>query len=373
MFTRYRKLTLKEFALVAAVSIVVINIAIGIYVRSGFLFTNASFSPEKYVQELASSDTDIFSAVRDSLKLLVAEHGVQNAIDVNTYAFQNHKYGIYQCHVIMHLLGHQAVAKYRSDFDSVINAHVEYCELGYQHGAEAEVVLANGDYKQELYRMCRLIKDKNPSANCFHGAGHAFMSETLDVHASLKLCDELTTSEFAADDYDTCYNSVFAELTNLVGGTDGGTGLEYTGGPPLSIGEKTPIQYCSEFEGRYRTQCLFELSGLNVNENSTADDVGRKLEECLENDYEEELESACIQSVAAVGAQHQLAHSRTLEVPGLVITLTEQRRHAYIIGAGTEMSQYIMSGVDKDWEAFCELFENQVKDLEICTDIFKDL
>jgi hypothetical protein len=353
-------------------AIIICNILAGAWIRGDTIFFTPAFDPAQFVEALELENPDVFAAVRGELDYLVQTHGIQAAIDVNHHAFKNHKYGIYQCHVIMHLLGHEAVSYYGSDFDSVINAHVEYCELGYQHGAEAEVALSGGNYQEELYRMCTMIKQKNPNSACFHGAGHAFMNESLDVKKSLALCDDLQTDKFSQADFDTCYNSVFAELTNLVGGTDGGTGLPYTGGPPLSIGDQTPISYCSQFEGRYRTQCLFEFSGLRVNENSTTKDIQNKLLECTSSDFDEEMEAVCIHSVAAVGAQHELARSSTVVVPPEVLSYSAKARGAYIAGAGTEMLQYIISGVPKDWNKFCDNFK-ETDEYKSCTDIFNRL
>ena len=314
------------------------------------------FNPEQYLGELDKPETSFFEEVRDSLDTVIEQWGVQAAIDLNEYAFTNQKYGIYQCHVVMHLLGHEAVAYYGSDFETIINRNIHFCELGYQHGAEAQVALNGGDYKDELYRLCDLIHKKTLNSTCFHGAGHAFMNDSLDVNKSLKLCDDLINETYTLKDMAPCYNSVFAELTNLVGGTDGATGIEYTGGPPLKIDEETPIAYCSKFGERYKTECMFEFSGLGVSTDSTDAEIEKKLIECTTGEYDEVLESACIQSVSAVGAQHLLAHNTQLVVPQSVFTFSSSTRTSYIIGAGTEMKQYIISGVNKDWESFCSSF-----------------
>ncbi len=330
------------------------------------------FNADLYVSQMDTREKSTFIQVRDSIKDVIKKWGVQAAIDMNTYAFVNHKYGIYNCHVVMHLIGHEAVVYYGTDYEAVINHHVEFCELGYQHGAEAEVALNGGQYKEELYKMCELIKKKNSVMGCFHGAGHAFMNDSLDVDKSLKLCDSLIDENHTVEDLLPCFNSVFAELTNLVGGTDGATGEPYTGGPPINIGNKTSLEYCSTFGERYRTECLFEFSGLGISEKSTDFDVEKKIIECTKGEYSLDLESACVRSVSAVGAQHLLAFKSELEVPKSILELSKPLRFAYINGAGGEMSQYISSGVPKHWEKFCASFSD-IEDQTSCIKIFTNI
>jgi hypothetical protein len=329
----------------------------------------AVFDPKAIVDAMGQGDTTVFEDVRASLKDLIKKGGIQGALDVNAYAFSKQKYGIYNCHVLTHLTGHEAVVYYGSDFESVVDRNIQFCEMGYQHGAEAQVALSGGDYKNELYRMCDIVHKKDPSATCFHGAGHAFMNESLDVKKSLALCDDLIDEKHPVEDLMPCYNSVFAELTNLVGGTDGGTGMPYSGGPPLSIGDATTLQYCATFDERYRIQCLFEFSGLGISEHSTPQDIAQKLRSCQDSNYDQSLEAACIKSVSAVGAQHELAMRDSVTIPEHIFLLPKVLREAYIQGAGVEMSQYIQSGVHKDWETFCNSFpdsDNQT----MCTSIF---
>lgn len=334
--------------------------------------SSAAFNPEKYLADIDTEETSIFEEVRDSLDDVIKQWGVQEAIDLNAYAFTKQDYGIYQCHVIMHLLGHEAIAYYGTDYESVINSNIHFCELGYQHGAEAQVALNGGDYKNELYRICDLVKKKTPNATCFHGAGHAFMNDSLDVNKSLALCDGLINETHTVEDLAPCYNSVFAELTNLVGGTDGATGIAYTGGAPMKIDEPTPIAYCAKFGEKYKIECMFEFSGLGVHDNSTSEEIEKKIIDCTTGDFDVELESACIKSVSAVGAQHLLAASSSLKVPESIFALTQSNRTSYILGAGTEISQYIISGVDKNWEPFCDSFP-QDGDKKYCESLFKEL
>ena len=350
----------------------------GILIALLLLGAYLQLEPQKQRLDVASivaemgEGQQVFETIRDTLPDIINKWGVQGAIDINEYAFVNNKYGIYNCHVLSHMTGHEAVVYYGEDYEKVIAHDTHFCELGYRHGAEAQVALSGGDYKNNLYRMCDVIKAKNPDAECYHGAGHAFMNESLDVDASLAMCDDLINETHTIEDVTPCYNAVFAELTNLVGGTDGGTGIVYTGGPPLTMDEKTPLEYCSKFDDRYRIQCVFEFSGLGVSESSTPADIERKLIACSNEEYDAELEEACIRSVSAVGTQHELAANHAIVVPKHILGLSDEMRRAYILGAGTEMKQYLISGTVRDWESFCGAF-TEPEDTQLCEGIFKDI
>jgi hypothetical protein len=329
--------------------------------------------PAAYVQDLARGEKPVFEGIRDSLADIIRKWGIEGALAIDKYALVNGYMGIYECHVITHLIGHESVIYYGSDYDAVEANDDQFCELGYRHGAEAQVALNGGNYQEELYKMCDAIKRKDPSADCFHGAGHAFMNESLDVNYSLKMCDSLINETHTEDDVLPCYNAVFAELTNLVGGRDGATGLEYTGGPPLTVDEKTPLQYCAKFgEERYRNQCLFEFSGLGISQVSTPADIERRIDGCMQEGYDITLESLCVKSVSAVGAQHLLAKEETLAVPASVLAMPEEARSAYILGAGTELLQYLKSGALRDWQGFCGQF-TQSADIQQCKGIFAEI
>lgn len=338
-----------------------------------YLNRTATVDPAAYVEELSRTDKPVFDGIRDSLSDIIRKWGITGALAIDKYALVNGYMGIYECHVITHLIGHESVIYYGSDYDAVEENDDQFCELGYRHGAEAQVALNGGNYQEELYKICDAIKRKDPSADCFHGAGHAFMNETLDVNRSLTMCDTLIDEDHTEEDVLPCYNAVFAELTNLVGGRDGETGIEYSGGPPLAVDEKTPLQYCAKFdEERYRNQCLFEFSGLGISQVSTPEDVEKRIGGCLQEGYDITLESLCVKSVSAVGAQHLLAKETTLTVPASVLAMPQKARSAYILGAGTEILQYLKSGASRDWQGFCDQFTEDA-DTRQCTDIFSEV
>lgn len=356
----------------AYIGALLIVIATGYFLHvDTYLFAkHKTADPAAIVAEMEkNTDKTVFESIRDSLSDIIKQYGIEGALAVDAYAFTNNKMGIYQCHALTHLIGHESIVYYGKDYAAVASNYSHFCELGYVHGAEAQVVLSGGDYQHELYKLCDQIKKKDPSATCFHGAGHAFMNQTLDVQTSLTLCDGLIDEQHTIDDVTPCYNAVFAELTNLVGGRDGETAIPYTNGPPLTIKEATPLEYCAKIGERYRIQCVFEFSGLGIGPASTPADVEGKLRNCVGENFDEELESACIKSVAAVGMQHLLAGTSTVSVPSFILSLSDPLRNAYILGAATEMKQYVVSGATRNWESFCGGFTKEA-DASYCKSIF---
>ena len=325
-----------------------------------------NYDVEKITLDLEQAEGALFGAIRDNLPVLIDEYGIVGVLDISEQAFINNKIGIYQCHVLMHTIGHEAVGYYNYDYEKVLAYNSGLCELGYRHGAEAQVILTGGQYIDEIEKFCTILQTTDPDAGCFHGAGHAFMNETLDVYKALDLCETLSVTGRSVDH---CYNAVFAELTNLVGGKDGATGVDYTSGPAIILDADSPIEYCSEFAEKHRYQCVFEFSGLGISEYSEPSDIEERLKQCTNGEHDAELESGCIKSVSAVGAQHELAISQTITFPEHILDLPDELRQAYILGAGSEMNQYIISGAERDWKSFCLNF-TQESDVELCNTIF---
>jgi hypothetical protein len=140
----------------------------------------------------------------------------------------------------------------------------------------------------------------------------------------------------------------------------------------IELPEKDKIKirkYCSEFAEKHRYQCVFEFSGLGISEYSEPSDIEERLKQCTNGEHDAELESGCIKSVSAVGAQHELAISQTITFPEHILDLPDELRQAYILGAGSEMNQYIISGAERDWKSFCLNF-TQESDVELCNTIF---
>ncbi len=345
---------------------------VAVFALAAYIYTDTNtLEPKRELRAIEEEHKDVFRGIRDELPSLVDAWGVSGVLDLTAEAMKNNKIGMFHCHVLNHLIGHHAIVQYGTDYEALMDHESQFCELGYRHGAEAQIVhTADGNIREELYAFCEVLQEHTPEARCYHGAGHAIMNDTLDVGRSLEFCDSLVSGPAA--DITSCHKAVFAELTNLVGGSDGETGEAYANGPPMSIAPQTPLEYCTEWGEAYQEQCLFELSGLGVSPASTPGDITEKLKNCTQDGYTEDLQAACISSVAAVSAQHELAKRETITFQKQVLSWPDRLREAYLRGSAQEMRQYFLSGTTRDWRSFCYTFERE-SDQELCAGYFSDM
>lgn len=312
---------------------------------------------------LRTSDWDTFEAIRDHTPEIIASGGIEGVLRVTYQAFAERAITMFECHVLSHYIGHRAYSFYKGDLVAAAKNTSNICLRGYAHGVEAEIVGEGdeggggaADFREKLYQFCALREKSELSGDCYHGAGHGFMRATLDIRKSLSLCNTLTGGP--TNYVSPCHKGVFSEYTNLVGGIDGETGYKLSGGPPFKLAT-TPIKFCASFETPYQIPCALELNGLGFSPSSTLIQAERAFRSCNEKSYRLELQGACIQSVAAVFAQHSLPKNDTLTPSKYVFSLSSELRKAYIRGSATEIGQFILSGVAKDWRGFCGLFTKE--------------
>ena len=323
-----------------------------------------AFSPEKELERIKVEHEEVWVGIRDSLSDLIKRGGVEGALAVNQLAFTENEVGMYHCHIVNHLIGHFGAIEYRGNLEDVFTyADWQFCELGYLHGLEAQVVLEDLQYLGRLKELCILTKAEQENLGCYHGVGHAYMNDLLDIEVSLGLCDTLRGPE--EEDMIECYKGVFAEFTNLVGGIDGETGIMYEGGPPLSIDEE-PMKFCASLDSLIkRESCAYELNGLGINTNTTPEETEQRLDECLSGPYETTLKEACLYNIAAVSTQHQLVSRDTIIPAPRMLSAPSRLRVAYMRGVAREMWEFIASGSPKNINGFCDAFSGAEGEMRI--------
>src|SRR3989344_194825 len=331
-------------------------------------FREPSFDHLKTLAAMRSQTPDVFEKMRDDLPDTIKRGGIRGALNVAVEAFKQEAITIYQCHTFTHLVGHYSRIGDEENLKIITEFGSDFCEGGFKHGIESQIVLEGGpDFRDKLYKFCELLRVKT-SSGCFHGAGHTFMRQTLDATKAIALCNTLQSDPFS--DVSDCYNGIFSEYTNLAGGVDGETGLLYSEGPIIVL-KSNPMEICESFPEKVQIQCALELNGYGISESSRLEDIERALRRCNEGPYKIELKKACMSSVSAVGAQHELPGKSTLIFQPFVLTISPELRKSYIEGAATEMKQFILNGVMKDWQLFCNNFPDS-DDRALCFGIFAD-
>ena len=76
----------------------------------------------------------------------------------------------------------------------------------------------------------------------------------------------------------------------------------------------------------------------------------------MDGRYKEFLQTACVQIVSAVIAQHQFSETGAAIASPVVLAASKELRAALIRGAAGEYWAFTLSGAAKDWHTFCNAF-----------------
>lgn len=323
------------------------------------------------LSEIRAKTPEVFEYIRDNLVGIISQKGEVSAIQLAKDAFQNEAINMYQCHLLAHLIGHAGSFDTVNQVRATIPDGLEFCEGGYAHGLESEIVhIAEKDgndpqFREKLYRFCEFLQSVSFPGGCYHGAGHAFLRDTLNIKKAISLCDTLTGGP--VKDFSNCYNGIFSEYTNLIASLDSETGLRFPEGAPIHL-STSPLDFCASFPQRNQIPCALEVSANGVSPNSSSEEVDHFLKRCTEGTHSIELQSACIQSVAALYIQHGLPRQNTMIPSSYALSLPTNLRQAYLAGAAGEIGQFIKNGARKDWKMFCVSFPKK-EDQQLCLQI----
>lgn len=331
---------------------------VAIIAVSFFILTHAinqkKFDPQAFLEKLRATTVnkdEFFVGIKDQLREIITTVGPPGAVELTRNAFAHGDITFVHCHILMHLAGHitETLPTKNGKGENIYDSNL--CGFGYSHGLEAQIVLENPhDARKQLYNLCTAIQATSPGTTCYEGAGHAFMSETLNIEKAIDLCDKLSSDGPLRDPF-MCYKGVFAEYTNLVGGNDTETGQPYTGGPILTLPPTlTPIAYCASLPDKYSLMCAHELCGLH------AADMTLALTEAVTGNYSIKMKSACVHNASGAKAENELSYGATIAIPPIVFSLSQEFRRQYIAGTIGEFNSYAKSGAQKDWQRFCNAF-----------------
>ena len=323
------------------------------------------FDPPTFLKKIrgtATNEDTFFGSIRDQLRDIVGAGGTPGAIELTHEAFAQGDIGLIHCHMLMHIIGHIAEASEIKDSKSIGIYSLDLCGSGYNHGLEAEIARTNSyNMRDQLYNLCTTMQATSPGVLCYEGAGHAFMTKTLNVDTALSMCDKLV-SDGPVRDPMMCYKGLFAEYTDLIGGDDSETGTRYTGGPPLVLPADTPIAYCASLGKKYQAICAHEVCGFRA-----IGDIKRALTEAVTGNYPLELKAACVGNSAGARVESELSRAQTIAIPPMVFSFPKELRKEYIAGSMWGFNEYNKVGAPKDWQRFCNAFTEE--DRVFCTNL----
>lgn len=363
---------LKSFSLLVIFSFVILTIGTWQLLHINQV-TDKHFDTQAELNDIRSKTPKVFEHVREKLAHIVDEGGIPGAVQLTKFAFKQEAITMYQCHTLAHMIGHFSKLEMSENMNVLRNIGVDFCEGGLKHGLEAQIALEgmrnNQEFRPKLYDFCSFLLQIQANADCYHGAGHEFMRETMDAKKAIALCDTLIGGPI--NTVTNCYTGLFSELTNMLGGLDGETGYELATGPSKSI-QTSSIDFCaSTFDEQHQIPCMLEVGGFKNARHSSPEELEKALSKCVDNKYKIQLQAACLKSIAAVSTQHALPEKTTIVPPKPILSLSTELRRAYMMGAGGEMSEFIKNGQKKDWKTFCSYFPED--DSVFCSQIFGDI
>ncbi len=314
--------------------------------------------------QLQAKNTTFFEYVRDHISYMVKVNGVGGTLQIVFEALTQKSISLNQCHILLHLLGHESYEYYQHDLGKIIQNGSKLCGDSYFHGVESQIAYYSNNATQELSSLCIELKKQNSKRRCYEGAGHVFMA--ISPHNVIKALDHCNALiSFQKEDFESCYAGVFSEYGHRVNNTDSDTGKHYPGPALEHLDYPHPLLFCKTFEYGYRTSCNLSLVKLIDAKAKNRDEA---LANCLFEGYDEEARKTCVWAIARYIVEDTLMSGKTATAPTIVLSFLQTYRESYILGAKSIFTQFSNTGVKNDPHSLCKSFKN---DVAICESLFK--
>lgn len=325
-----------------------------------------SLYENSYIQKLIQEQKDVFSYIRDNIHDVVKRIGIQGTINLVHEAFKENSISLNQCHILLHLTGHQAYEFYNSDVNQMVQLKFgTICWEAYQHGVEAIVALEEPNPVKNLELLCKKWRQVDPKAGCYHGVGHSFLATSRnDIKIALSKCDLLIPTY--DDSIPNCYRGAFSEFGNRVLNYDGDTGKHYEGTSTVEFKYRYPLIFCQELDERYRQSCYSQLTKIIFQS-----EIGKAIQDCNIEQYNDEAKLICIRALGLLYAEGMLSNNETIIAPIELSALTDDYRRAFISSAKVVFFTFLNEGTKKDSSSFCNSLQLE-KDQLFCRDIYKE-
>jgi len=313
------------------------------------------FTAEKFIENLHAQHENVFEDTRKNFKEIAKQYGIAAVIGLTQTAYAQHDLTVGECHSLLHLIGHHAYWYYQKDLQKLAPYVNQFCATAFVHGVEAEIALANQRPYDGLRRFCEVVKSKDASIGCYHGAGHAFLEQTNDIASSLARCDAL--GEGQKESPDNCYGGVFSQFGNNILGFDGDTGLHFQ--PTVHFDQTHPLRFCLPLAERYQDQCVRQLVKV-IQPDSTTDITESNLRECGLKDYPKTLQAVCAHVTALFYTENLLDAGKPLLAPPTFDALQTELRQNFIGGMYHAIRDFLASGGKGDTVSqWCDTFKQK--------------
>ena len=118
----------------------------------------------------------------------------------------------------------------------------------------------------------------------------------------------------------------------------------------------SPIEYCAQFDERFHRPCALELSGLRIGTDSTYEEAGAAMQDCVTNAPTRLLTESCLYNISSSYTRHEIKKTDGVHFQAWVVDLDEGLRRIYLAGVGHEVAEHNNSGHYINTENFCNSF-----------------
>lgn len=198
----------------------------------------------------------------DLINSVLKDYGVDAAMDILAYSYDNNSSPGSTCHALTHKIGTTAYELFAAHKEFKISPKTAYCSYGFYHGFMEALVSRTGDAK-EARRFCEDV-DKQLSAQapdaflqCYHGIGHGWANNHNKKIATehdigdpaLKLCKAVAVNP---DQLSRCATGVFNAIA-----------IDYMSGEyGFPLNKNDPLQFCRGQEDIYKDPCYISMNTL---------------------------------------------------------------------------------------------------------------
>jgi hypothetical protein len=321
--------------------------ALFVLCSAGLVFMLARETPEKYAAQFRgeSAVQTFFGSMLD----IARTKGIPFGVSVVAEVVERGDISTDDCHLLLHLLGHEAHTVYGYDYEAVFKAnHGRICLGGYLHGVEAQIATAGLGAKEELWAFCEQMKVRGlTNGPCFHGVGHSAYELTRDIGSSLDFCNAIVGGP--ESDMSGCWRGVFSEVGFALMGVDSATGQSVPGAEIDGISPDNPLAYCKGLSEWYRDACASQLVKVYVN---TAEPE-KGLRECLRGADFDAGREACASTLVGVAARIYLERGDVPTIARLIGELPPELVPYGLSGAEEAYVGHAANGRASEWSALC--------------------
>ncbi len=337
-----------------------LSILIGIFVISLVLLTiyqkNIDGQSDRINASLESlNGQEYFSFFTENMLYMAENEGLDMMRARVVKALTNQQINMFHCHSLAHDMGHLwAIDKFYNTLEKVLNSEIlDFCGSGFLHGIEGELAtLTYPEYAIKMQDFCKLVsRFEHYYSECFHGAGHTFLSitgvgnlaEALDYCNSLKMDLDISVNG--------CYRGVYSASAELI--------LKNSGT------SEDLLDSCLSQTSELQEFCAYELNGFGARPGTSQESLNNYFELCFSDSRAtQKFSEACFASVTWVYTDIILGDMGILITPPYINSLSSDLKQLFILHSFNAFKKQIATLPKSVWIDFCSKYE--VTEEEYC-------